>query len=101
MELSKEIIEVYKAMDRSVTDLLTNFEEEIPSKNEYIKEVLKPIKPVFTPQNVAAVTTKLIGICRKIKFPCRSLKRRSRASLISCLNYVKKMRRSLSISRNS
>ncbi|MDQ0885094.1 hypothetical protein QFZ81_000182 [Paenibacillus sp. V4I9] len=67
MELSKEIIEVYKAMDRSVTDLLTNFEEEIPSKNEYIKEVLKPIKPIFTPQNVAAVTTKLIGDLQKNK----------------------------------
>ncbi|QGQ98800.1 hypothetical protein EHS13_29950 [Paenibacillus psychroresistens] len=65
MELSKEIIEVYKAMDESVNDLLGNLDEDLPSKNIYINEIMKPLKPLFSSHNVAAITSKLIGDLQK------------------------------------
>ncbi|RED52816.1 hypothetical protein [Cohnella lupini] len=67
MELSKEIIEVYMAMDRSVTELLEVMNEQFPSKNTYVNELMKPIQPLFLPQNIGLVTNKLIGDLQKNK----------------------------------
>ncbi|GGG20702.1 hypothetical protein [Paenibacillus aceti] len=61
MELSKGIIEVYQAMDQSVNGLLEQFEEELPSNNDYINAVMNPLKPIFTPSNIGALTTKILG----------------------------------------
>jgi len=61
MELSKEIIEVYKAMDRSVAEVLKEVEQGLPSDNAYLNEILKPTNTMFQPQNISTVTVKLIG----------------------------------------
>ncbi|WP_239617465.1 hypothetical protein [Cohnella mopanensis] len=65
MELSKEIIEVYMAMDKTVTEHLDGMGAEFASDNAYINEIMQPIKPLFLPQNIAAVTNKLIGDLHK------------------------------------
>lgn len=61
MELSKGVIEVYQAMDQSVSGLLEQFEAELPSNNDYINAVMNPLKPIFTPSNIGALTTKILG----------------------------------------
>jgi hypothetical protein len=61
MELTKELIEIYKVMDASVADLVKGIDEELPSKNAYINEMLKPVKHLFTPGNAAALATKLMS----------------------------------------
>ncbi|MCD1257399.1 hypothetical protein B5M42_000930 [Paenibacillus athensensis] len=61
MELSKDIIEVYKAMDRSVAEVLKEVEQGLPSENAYLNEILKPTHTMFQPQNISAVTVRLIG----------------------------------------
>jgi|GEM_PF-1108678 len=63
MALSKEIIEVYMAMDRSVTEMVEGMKESgiRPFANDYINEIMKPAEGMFVPQNIAAVTNRLIG----------------------------------------
>ncbi|MFC4302832.1 hypothetical protein [Cohnella boryungensis] len=61
MELSKDIIEIYMAMDRSITDLVAQMDEEHPYNNDYFNEVMKPIRAMFVPQNIATVTSRLLG----------------------------------------
>lgn len=61
MELSKDVIEIYMAMDRSITDLVERMEDQPPYPNDYMNEVVKPIRSMFVPQNIAAVTSKLLG----------------------------------------
>ncbi|THF73934.1 hypothetical protein [Cohnella fermenti] len=61
MELSKQIIEVYMAMDRNVNELLTGIEDHHASENDYVNEIMKPYKPLLVPQNIGAVTNRLIG----------------------------------------
>lgn len=63
MALSKEIIEVYMAMDRSVTEMVEDMKESgtRPFANDYINEIMKPAEGLFVPQNIAAVTNRLIG----------------------------------------
>ncbi|QMV40476.1 hypothetical protein [Cohnella cholangitidis] len=65
MELSKEIIEVYMAMDKTVTEQLDGMGAEYASDNVYINEIMQPLKPLFLPRNIAAVTNKLIGDLHK------------------------------------
>lgn len=65
MELSKDIIEVYQAMDRSVSDLTVSLDEKQPTGNEYINELMAPVKGLFIPQNMAAITNRLIDDLQK------------------------------------
>lgn len=61
MDLSKQIIEVYMAMDRSVSDLKDAIADERSYSNDYINNVMQPLQPIFVPQNIGAVAAKLIG----------------------------------------
>lgn len=60
MELAKNIIETYKTMDYSVGMLIESFENDLPSSNAYINEIMKPVKNIFLPQNVATLATRLM-----------------------------------------
>lgn len=62
LELAEDIISVYKTMDESVNDLIINMDENLPSSNAYINEVLKPqsMSGLFTPQNAQALASKLM-----------------------------------------
>lgn len=57
----KDIIETYKVMDRSVNDFIKKQDEGLPSENNYINELLKINKPIFTPENVSSITTQLMA----------------------------------------
>ncbi|MFD0588493.1 hypothetical protein ACFQZE_10805 [Paenibacillus sp. GCM10027627] len=61
MELSKGIIEMYQAMDLSVHELIDQFQDKGPSNYPYINEIMDPIKPLFIPQNMAAITSRLLS----------------------------------------
>ncbi|GFN30955.1 hypothetical protein [Paenibacillus xylaniclasticus] len=63
MALSKEIIEVYMAMDQSVTEMVDGMKESgtRPFDNDYVNEIMKPAAGLFVPQNIADVTNRLIG----------------------------------------
>ncbi|GKU77595.1 hypothetical protein [Paenibacillus sp. L3-i20] len=61
MELSKEIIEMYQAMDLSVNELIDHVQDKGPSNYAYINEIMDPIKPLFIPQNMAAITSRLLN----------------------------------------
>lgn len=61
MDLSKEIIEMYQAMDLSVNELIVYFQDKGPSDFPYINEIMDPIKPLFIPQNMAAITSRLLS----------------------------------------
>lgn len=60
MELSKEIIEMYQAMELSVNELIHYVQDTGPSSFPYINEIMEPVKPLFIPQNMAAITNKLL-----------------------------------------
>ncbi|MFD0671937.1 hypothetical protein [Cohnella sp. GCM10027633] len=61
MDMSREIIELYKAMDQTVGDWVDRMEASHASGNAFVNEALKEAKPYFVPQNIAAVTSRLIG----------------------------------------
>ncbi|WP_105614136.1 hypothetical protein [Vallitalea okinawensis] len=61
LELTREIIEVYKSMDATITEIIEDMDEGLPSENPYINEIMKPAKRVFTPQNAANVASKLMS----------------------------------------
>lgn len=61
MELSKDIIEIYMAMDRSVNEIVERMDDETPYRNAYLNKAVKPIREMFVPQNIATVTSKLLG----------------------------------------
>jgi len=61
MELSKDIIEVYMAMDQSIQDLVKEMDDDHSFQNDYMNEVMRPIRAMFIPQNIATVTSRLLG----------------------------------------
>lgn len=67
MELSKQIIEMYQAMDLSVQEMIDRFQESGPSGIPYINEMMDPIKPLFIPQNMHAITSRLLSDLNKNK----------------------------------
>lgn len=61
LSLSRDIVDLYKQMDLLVTDEIQSLDENLPSSNVYINEVCKPIgTAIFTPENTAALTNKLL-----------------------------------------
>jgi hypothetical protein len=61
LELSRQIIEVYKTIDVSVNDTIKSFDEALPSENNYINELMKPMKEEFTPQNAVLLAGRLMS----------------------------------------
>ncbi|WP_027088431.1 hypothetical protein [Cohnella panacarvi] len=61
MEMSREIIELYKAMDRSVSEWVERMESSSASGIAIVNETMREAEPYFVPQNIAAVTSRLIG----------------------------------------
>jgi hypothetical protein len=57
MNMLKELIEVYKAMDVSVADRIGSMDKGLPSDNEFISEMVNPVKNLFLPKNSPGLTT--------------------------------------------
>jgi hypothetical protein len=61
LELSREVIEIHKSIDCSAEEIIDKFEEDLPSQNDYINEVMKPFKRYFIPQNSAQLANKILN----------------------------------------
>lgn len=61
LELSREVIEIHKTIDNSAEKIVEHFEENLPSENEYINEIMAPFKRYFIPQNSTFLANKLFN----------------------------------------
>lgn len=59
-ETIKEIIDLYKSMDSTVAQVIEEFDKDLPSENHYINEMYKFAQPMFTPDNIATLSSKLM-----------------------------------------
>lgn len=87
MELSKEMIELYKAMDHNVSEILQDIQNTKPSGNEFINEVMNSAQQYFVPQNMALVTNKLISDLQQNKLTFSIMEDKIK----SCVNLVFKL----------
>jgi hypothetical protein len=58
-ELIKEIITLYTSMDATVAQVIDDFDKDLPSENDFINEVYKTAKPMFSPANMATLSSRL------------------------------------------
>ncbi|MDX8360780.1 hypothetical protein [Cytobacillus sp. IB215316] len=59
-ELAKNVIEVFKVLDSTAGDFLESLDDGLPSESQYINEVLKTQKNIFTPKNVTEITARIM-----------------------------------------
>lgn len=61
LELTRGIVDLYKSMDNLVTEEIAELDKKLPSGNEFINKMVKPLgTQIFTPTNTAALTKKLM-----------------------------------------
>lgn len=60
LNLARGIIDLYRSIDRLVDDEIKELDRKLPSANEFINQMVKPIgTEIFTPQNTASLCNKL------------------------------------------
>lgn len=58
--LGRTLVDIYKSIDNLVVDEIKDLDSKLPSSNQFINQMVAPIgKQIFTPQNTAALATKL------------------------------------------
>lgn len=61
MALARKIIDLYKQMELLVNDEIKQLDSKLPSSNEYINEMVKPIgTQIFTPTNTKVLADRLL-----------------------------------------
>lgn len=61
LELCRSVVDLYTAMDNLVEDELKQLDAGLPSSNEFINHMVKPVGvKIFTPANTALLVTKLL-----------------------------------------
>lgn len=61
LNISRDIVDLYKSIDNLITDEITELDRKLPSSNQFINDMVKPIgTQIFTPQNTASLATKLM-----------------------------------------
>ena len=61
MNTARDVVELYKSMQLLVTDSIASLDQQLPSANEFINNMVKPIgTQIFTPQNTAELTKRLL-----------------------------------------
>ena len=61
LNISRGIVDLYKSMDNLVVDEIQELDRKLPSGNEFINQMVKPLgTQIFTPQNTAILTNKLM-----------------------------------------
>lgn len=61
LELTRGLIDLYKAMDLAVTEEIKDLDAKLPSNNAYINNMMSPIGThIFTPSNTAALANNLL-----------------------------------------
>lgn len=61
LNLGRSLVDLYQSMDTLVCDTINELDAKLPSKNEFINQMVKPIGPnIFTPTNSAQLANALI-----------------------------------------
>lgn len=61
LNISRNIVDLYKAIDNLVTAEIEELDRKLPSANAFINDMVKPIgTQIFTPQNTAVLANKLM-----------------------------------------
>lgn len=61
LNISRGIVDLYKSIDSLVTDEIAELDRKLPSANQFINDMVKPIgTQIFTPANTAALANKLL-----------------------------------------
>ena len=61
LNISRGIVDIYKAMDDLVTDGIMELDRKLPSANQFINEMVRPVGvQIFTPQNTAELANKMM-----------------------------------------
>ena len=61
LELCRSVVDLYKAMDDLVDEEIKELDANLPSNNEFINHMVKPIGvKIFTPANTAMLVTRLL-----------------------------------------
>ncbi len=72
-ELSKNLITVYQSMDNTVNQIITSFDNGLPSDNTYVNEVYKSSVQIFTPINASKLASKLMSDLQKNRISLSAL----------------------------
>jgi hypothetical protein len=62
LEMLQDIINVYKTIDNTVNDIVLNMDSELPSSNDYVNTILKPVtmSGLFQPRNIQDLASKMM-----------------------------------------
>lgn len=61
LNLGRSLVDLYQSMDTLVSDTINDLDARLPSKNEFINQMVKPIGPnIFTPTNSAELANSLL-----------------------------------------
>lgn len=61
LNISRGIVDLYKSIDALVVDEIQELDRKLPSSNQFINNMVKPIgTQIFTPQNTAVLANKLM-----------------------------------------
>ncbi len=61
LNLGRSLVDLYQSMDTLVSDTINELDAKLPSKNEFINQMVKPIGPnIFTPTNSAELANALL-----------------------------------------
>lgn len=61
LNISRSIVDLYKSIDTLVTDEIAELDRKLPSSNQFVNDMVKPIgTQIFTPLNTASLTNKLM-----------------------------------------
>lgn len=61
LNISRGIVDLYKAVDNFVVDEIAELDKKLPSSNQFINEMVRPLgTQIFTPTNTGALATKLM-----------------------------------------
>ena len=61
LEICRSVVDLYKAMDNLVDEEIAELDAGLPSSNEFINHMVKPVGvKIFTPSNTAMLVTRLL-----------------------------------------
>ena len=61
LNISRGIVDLYKSIDNFIDEEIMDLDRHLPSANEFVNSMVKPLgTQIFTPQNTAALTNKLM-----------------------------------------
>lgn len=72
-ELSKNLITVYQSMDHTVNQIISSFDNSLPSDNTYVNEIYKSSAKIFTPINASMLASKLMSDLQKNRISLSAL----------------------------